>query len=194
MEITLRFEAIRDLLGLEKLDLPKYTSILLNVANRYGQGTRPRVVGQMSDLIQEFPGRTLQEWQNWYSHRHPNALEEATDKIWQMLGNLKEAMGKIDQDMVRRWAEDLVIVQTFVGLRFQEAILKEVAEARGTDYRLARPDEEAKGIDGYIGGNPVSIKPATYKTMEVLPEEIECEVIYYEKKKNAIVIDFQPMS
>ena len=30
--------------------------------------------------------------------------------------------------------------------------------------------------------------------MEILPEAIECEVIYYEKKKNAIVIDFQPMS
>jgi len=30
-----------------------------------------------------------------------------------------------------------------------------------TNYRLAEPDEESKGIDGYIGDIPVSIKPNT---------------------------------
>lgn len=42
MRRTLTFDAIRDLLEIEKLDLPKYAPSLLNLANRYAQGTRPR--------------------------------------------------------------------------------------------------------------------------------------------------------
>ena len=33
---------------------PKYTSQLINWANQNAQGTRPKVVGQMSDLFPEF--------------------------------------------------------------------------------------------------------------------------------------------
>ena len=46
--------------------------------------------------------------------------------------------------MVEQWVRDLVIVKTFAGLRFQEAILKKGAEIKGTGYRFANPDEESK--------------------------------------------------
>jgi len=55
----------------------------------------------------------------------------------------------------------LVLVKTFIGLKFQEAILKKVASIMGKTYRLTKPEEEAKGIDGFIGDIPVSIKPST---------------------------------
>ena len=60
--------------------------------------------------------------------------------------NLAEASPKIDRDLVRRWVEDLVLVKTFTGLRFQEAILRKLAELKGCDYRLAHPYEESQGI------------------------------------------------
>ena len=191
MTKTIAFDAIRDLLGAEPPELPKYASILMNLANQFAQGTRPRVVGQMTDLIQEFPGKTLAEWRQWYTERHPNALDDATDKIWRMLCHPKEAMAAIDEGMVRRWTEDVVIVKTFIGLKFQEAILREVATARGTDCRLAEPAEESKGIDGFIGGKPVSIKPTSYKAMAALPESIDYEIIYYDKRRDGLVIEFE---
>ena len=40
------------------LAFPKYTTQLMNLANQNAQGTRPSVVGQMSELIQEFKGMT----------------------------------------------------------------------------------------------------------------------------------------
>jgi len=120
MRIKLTFSTIRELLDIQELQLPKYTSALINLANRYAQGTRPRVVGQMSDLIQEFSGKTIEEWRRWYEHGHPDAIEDATDKIWQMLCKLKNAMNQIEREMVRAWTEDLVIVQTFLGLRLQD--------------------------------------------------------------------------
>jgi len=191
MRKTITFDAIREALGAAPPDLPKYASGLLNRANQLAQGTRPAVVGQMTELIQEFPGKTLAEWRAWYTAQRPNALNEATDRIWSMVARLKNAMEAIDRDAVRRWTEDLVIVKTFVGLRFHEVILREVAELRGMDYRLAQPAEESRGIDGYIGGKPVSIKPKSYSTMAELPESIECEMIFYEKKGDGLVIEFK---
>jgi hypothetical protein len=49
---------------------------------------------------------------------------------------------------------------------------------------------ESKGIDGYNGGIPVSIKPETYKTKSALRENIEVKTIYYEKVKNGIQVDY----
>ena len=75
-------------------------------------------------------------------------------------------------------------------MRFQEAILKKGAEIKKTSYRLSDPDEEAKGIDGYIGKIPVSIKPESYKIESFLPELINYKIIYYKKTKNGMDIDY----
>jgi hypothetical protein len=93
--------------------------------------------------------------------------------------------------MVRKWVEDLVITKTFVGLRFQAAILKKVADQLGAQYRLAGLDDEAKGIDGYINDTPVSVKPTTYKSSRLmLPEQIGAAMIFYEKKKSGLIVEF----
>lgn len=184
MEIKTKNEEIRALLGIGSPEFPKYVTQILNLANQNAQATRPKVVGQMSELIKEFNGKTLAEWENWYLERYPEAIDRATEKILNMIENFKEAIGKIDEDMVRQWVWDLVIVKTFLGLRFQEAVLRKLSEEFGLDYRLASPEEEKKGIDGYIGGVPVSLKPRSYDSKKLLPEKIEDYVIYYEKKKD----------
>jgi len=84
---------------------------------------------------------------------------------------------------------ELVIVKTYAGLRFQEAILKKGAEIKGTTYRLAEPSDEARGIDGYIGDLPVSIKPHTYHAMRSLPEQIDVRLIRYKKIRKGIEVD-----
>jgi hypothetical protein len=191
MKIKLTNEEIRKCLDIELLEFPRYTTQLLNLANQNAQGTRPRVVGQMSDLIQHFTGKTLTEWEQWYLKRKPDAIKNATEKILRMVENLREAIEKIDKDMIEQWVRDLVVVKTFMGLRFQEAILKKGAEIKGLDYRLSDFTEESKGIDGYIGGIPVSIKPETYKTKSALRENIEVKTIYYDKVKNGIQVDYE---
>ncbi|MDP2898450.1 MAG: MjaI family restriction endonuclease [bacterium] len=191
MKIKLSFDEMRDILEAPAPSFPKYVAPLLNLANQYAQGTRPKVVGQMSELIQDFQGRTVEEWRAWYLRRYPEAIQAATKKILDMLRRLQTAMESIDSDAVRRWVEDLVIFKTFVGLRFQEAILKRVAALRKTSYRLSEPHEEAKGIDGFVGDRPVAIKPETYRTKPGLSETIESEIIFYKKTKNVIQIDIE---
>ncbi|MSS72666.1 MAG: MjaI family restriction endonuclease [Candidatus Latescibacteria bacterium] len=191
MKIKISNEEIREYLDVQPPEFPKYTTQIINLANQNAQGTRPKIVGQLSDLIQRFPGKSLAEWEEWYLKQNPDAIRFATAKILEMIQSLRDAMNKIDLDLVERWVKDLVIVKTFIGLRFQEAILKRVAEIRNCDYRLAIPEEEARGIDGYIGEQPVLIKPDTYKAKRSLGEEIVVSFIYYTKLKDGIEIEFE---
>ena len=182
-------ELIEEVKG-RKEEFPKYTTQIINLANQNSQGTRPKVVGQMSDLIQEFKGNKYEDWVGWYLKKMPDAVENATAKIFDMIERLEEAITNIDKQLVRRWVEDLVITKTFVGLKFQESILKRVAEAKNASYKLANPEEESKGIDGFVGDLPVSVKPKTYQTKNMLREKIDVKMIYYEKKKDGINVIF----
>lgn len=188
--VKIKNSEIQELVTGEAVDFPRYTTQLMNLANQNAQGTRPKVVGQMSELIQQFSGKTLEEWERWYKSGHPDAIDDATDRVFAMIENLKKAIVHVDRELVKKWVEDLVINKTFIGLRFQEAILKKVAEIKGMTYRLATPEEESQGIDGHIGYIPVSIKPVTYKGKGGLVEEISVQMIFYEKKKDGIVITF----
>ena len=143
----------------------------------------------MSDLIQEFPGQTFEEWVMWYQERYPDAIDEATDRIISMIENFNEAVDKIDRNLVKSWVADLILVKTFTGLRFQEAILKKLAEIKSCDYRLAEPHEESQGIDGFVGEEAYSIKPSTYDAIPTVAESIEVKMIFYEKKKDGVVFE-----
>jgi hypothetical protein len=68
------------------------------------------------------------------------------------------------------------------------------------DYRLGLnfnrgwnnlPADGAKGIDGYIGDIPVSIKPHTYRVKAALPEHITTIIIYYKKVDDGIEVDYE---
>lgn len=186
-------DEIKQYLDVPAYEFPKYSTQILNLANQNAQATRPRVVGQMSELIQEFPHKTIKEWEEWYLEGHPEAIGAASEKLMEMVENLKDAMGKIDKELVTAWVRDLVIIKTFIGLRFQEAILKKAAESMSTGYRMSSPEDESKGIDGYINDVPVSIKPSSYKQKAALRENIVTAIVYYEKVKDGIVVDFEEL-
>jgi len=183
----------KDLLGYLKVEepvFPKYVSPLINFANFYARGTVPGVVGQMTDLIQQFPGKSLDEWEGWYMAQNPDGITEAIDMIVNKLEELKRVISQIDREMVEKWVRDLVIVKTYVGLKFQKAILMKASEITGYEFRTATPDEESRGIDGYVGDVPVSIKPETYDVKSSLPESIAAKMIFYKKVKSGIEVDF----
>lgn len=195
MKFTIKNEELVTLNGCKTPEFPKYTSQLINWANQNAQGTRPRVVGQLSELFPEYKADTnaasAQGWKDWYLTRYPNAIENATEKIFAQLENLKQAIQEIDREMVRSWVEDLVITKTYNGLYVQEAILSKLAGQRGEAYRSATPAEEARGIDGFVGGIPYSVKPDPYKTMDRLPETIAVKMVYYTRTKNGLTVEVE---
>lgn len=190
MKFKIKNNEIQEIIKGEIIEFPKYSTQLMNLANQNSQGTRPKVVGQLSDLIQEFDGNKIDDWETWYLNKKPTAINDAVNKIYPMVEQLKDSITKIDRKLVEKWVQDLVITKTFLGLKFQEAILKKISEELDTTYRLASPEEESKGIDGIISNKPVSIKPVTYKTKMSLNENIDVPIIFYDKKKDGINIEF----
>lgn len=197
MKITIKND---ELLALNKVStptFPKYASQLMNWANQNAQGTRPKVVGKLSELFPEFEKEadeiSLRNWKEWYLSKYPDAIEKASDKIWEQVENLKKAIKKIDKDMVRTWVEDLVIAKTYNGLYFQQAIFERLSNVTGLSYRPATAEDESKGIDGYLGNTAYSVKPDTYKATNAhsISDDVNVKMIYYTKKKQGIVVEIE---
>ena len=185
---TIKTDIVREELGIPVIGFPKYTTQIINLAGSNAAATRPKVVGQMSDLTVESEARTLQEWRGFYMASRPDAHQAAADKIEAMIENLRVAMDCIDRDMIDDWVDDLLINKTFYGFRAQDIILGQMSKRLGLTLTQATPEDESRGIDGYLGGRPVSVKPTTYK-QKALGENIACPIIYYEKKSNGVRVD-----
>jgi hypothetical protein len=170
---------------------PKYTTQIMNLANQNAQGTRSKVVGQMTELLHAFGTGSYNDWKEWYANQQPASIEDATELVYTMVEKLRDAIALIDRAMVSMWVEDLVVTKTFVGLRFQEAILSRIAALEEKPYTRSNPQEESQGIDGYIGDQPVSIKPSSYVSKSMLPEHIVVTIVLYEKLKDGIRFSYE---
>ena len=170
----------------------KYVGSVINLANGFSRACRKDLVGQMSDLIQDYRRTTekptVEGWEEFYDQvKGKERIDDATDICWEMYLKIKENMDALTKEDVKEWLHDLIIYKTFSGLQIQNDILEMVCE---NEYRLATPEEESKGIDGFVDGNPVSIKPQTYKkTLASTKESIPYPIIYYKQTKKGLVIE-----
>ena len=188
MKIRITPQELRGRLIGNRPPYERYVSPLINLANRFAQATRPNRVGQVSELIRECPAHDYEGWRDWYLDRHPKTIEKATDRVVAMIDQIRDAMDKIDRATVLRWVTELVLEQTYVGLRVERAILEETAHRLRKELQFSSPEDESRGIDGYLDGIPVSVKPDTYKAMDTISETIDARMIYYEKKSNGTIV------
>ncbi len=185
-------DEVAELSNAPHYEFPKYVTQFINLVNSNAGGTRPKVVGQMSELIKQFDGKNIEEWIEWYTERFPNAVNVATEKVWTMYETMKSAFDAITKDMVENWVKDLIYSKTYCGMKFQTAIISAIANQLDKDWREATPGEEAKGIDGFIGDKPLQIKATTYKLETHLSEVIEAPIVFYDKKKDGINVEYEP--
>ncbi|MDV7350357.1 MjaI family restriction endonuclease [Halorubrum distributum] len=170
------------------IDNPKYTTYLLRPAVNLSQSNRPRVVGQMSEIIEEFrqehPDGTFEDWVKYYKTEHDGdeRLEEATETAYPMVEKMRDAFDEIDEAMTHDFLRDLVLFKTYEGFDIQEAILRKLGEMYNEEVTRASAEDESKGIDGYVGDQPVQIKPTTYP--DDLQEGIEVPIVTYDENKS----------
>ena len=174
------------------MTLLPYIGSVINLANSFSQATRAKHVGQVSDLIQEYreiaENPSVEGWESFYASRIGlEKIDIAADKIWEYVKRIRENLNSLNHDDIKNWTKDLVIDKTFSGLQIQLDILEMVSETG--EFRLSTPDEESKGIDGYVDGEPVSIKPNTYKkTIQSGKESIPYRIIFYKNTKRGLVV------
>jgi len=191
MKEKINIQQVLEDLNIEKFIFPKYVTQIINLANQNAQATRPKVVGQLSDLINHIDEKTYKNWKEFYLTNYGDKIDVATDKIWDMINNFKKVINKIDKNMIKDWVYDLIINKTAEGLIIQEFILKYLANKYNTSYRLANAHEESLNIDGFIGNIPVQIKSETYKTKtNVKNEKIKVPIIFYNKTDKYITIEY----
>jgi len=174
------------------MTLMPYVGSVINLGNSFSQATRANKIGQVSDLIQDFRNssyeQTVEGWEAYYNDvMGKEKIAEASEKIWEYVKRIRKNLNKLTEEDVYNWTKDLIVDKTFSGLQVQLDILKMCCN--GKKYRLATPKEEAKGIDGFIGKEPVSIKPNSYrKTINKGKEKIPYRIIYYTKGKAGLKI------
>lgn len=173
-KIKMKNSEVEQLSNASQYAFPKYATQIINLLNSNAQGTRPAVVGQMSELIQDFQGKSLEEWIIWYNERQPDAVHNATEKIYNMYQLMSEAFNAVTREMIEEWVKDLVYTKTYCGLKFQSAIIAFLAGKVGKSWRLASVEEEAKGIDGFIGDIPVQIKSITSFSFSICTSFFTC--------------------
>ena len=181
------------------INTPKYTTYLLNPAINLSQSNRPEVVGQMSEIIDDFrtkhPDGTFEDWIEFYFEKYDGErrLKEATERAVPMVEKMKEAFDQVDKDMTHNYLRDLVLFKTYEGFDIQETILRKLRDMYDAEIERATPDDESRGIDGYVGEQPVSIKPETYP--DNLREEIDAPIVYYDENKTnkAMTVDISEL-
>ena len=196
----IKFDDVSSANGTKKISLPKYSSQVINLANGYSKATKPANVGQVSEDIKVFrddetiSGYTVQDWIDWHKKKYPDGIQKATDATWDMFQKMLKSLETVTKNDIQNWEEDFVFSKTYDGLMVQNAIIKKIAEEINTkNYRLAKPEEERQGIDGYINNHPIQIKSDTYdRTGKLHNEEIQCVVVQYSKKDKNIVFDYNP--
>lgn len=189
-EIKITKKEIMEVAKYSPKEFPKYTVSFINLINRWAGGTASKIVGQMSDEVIECPHKDYGKWKEWYLKRHPTAIEDATNLIIRKFEEVKKGLDKIDKSVVKLWVEDLVIDKSFWGLKVQEAILNKIEKNTGVKCKLANKEEESKGFDGFIGNNPIQIKPDSYKiASNVKTEKSRAKTIFYKKQDGDYKVD-----
>jgi hypothetical protein len=187
-KMLVTFSEIGETSGTTQPIYPKFVSPILNTINQGTQATRPKNVGQMTDLSQEFINthviKTPAAWKRFYDSKMPGAIQKAIETNAVVAHRFN-----IGYDVVETWVKDLIYSKTYQGLMAQEAIGKKLAALENKTFRRSSRQEEAKGIDGWLDDMPVSIKSKSYDA--VIPskyEGIPVRMIFYTKTKEGFKV------
>lgn len=200
-KLSIKMSFVSETNETESLNLPKYSSGVINSASSYAHATRPENVGQVSEEIIEFrkdpnyPDHSLDDWKEWHLSKHGDGkgVQNAINETWKKFKQIRKSLNKVREKHIKEWMEDLVYNKTYNGLMVQKAIIRAIAEEMGKDWRLANAKEESEGKDGFINGNPLQIKPESYKEAgKKLYDQFEWPIVYYKKNNKKVEFEYDP--
>lgn len=205
-EIVLKEKEIKKILGkrinVKKLlkntsmNFPKYVYPLIDTANFIVGGSRSCNVGKLHNLIKKRKFNSLNEWKKWYSKNYPYAIENSSTKIAETIISFIESIthskriSKKRKKCIYKYSKEflsnLIFDKTFVGMKIQEVILIKLSKMMQSNYTWASGSDDSKGIDGYVGNIPISIKPVTCR----FKKKPGVKRVNYTIKNNEIMFTF----
>ena len=178
----------------EGYKFPKYTTQFLNNANSVAQATRStnKEVGSMNELIGEFSRSDLRKdvknWCDFYLSKHPNGISFATNKLYNKTKEMPLDHDVFTYELCEKYITDLLINKTYSGFLIQEAIFNFLSKEYDLEFKNGTPEDEQKGIDGYLGDYSFQVKPVSKTTKGNLNNETYFAdyIIFYKKATKAI--------
>ena len=170
-------------------EFPDLTSDLISLANHLSKATTRKKLGNPTSVIEEFEGKTFEDWERFYEQKRPGALDTASREIYDVMAKLRKALELVDKELVRHWVEEAVLKRTYAVWRIQETILRHIAKRQGKPFRQADDQESEAGIDGFIDECPFSVRPISHY-FKGPPEEqdAQVDVVYFEKAKSGLKV------
>jgi len=173
VEVILNCKEIKKILGgrisgskiLKKrtIDYPVGLYNHINIANRQKKATISSKVGKVHGMFRGKKFRSLNEYRKFYLSKYPNAISSAVGEIFDDFKRLGIPLKKRNKykKYVNFFIEELVINQSYRGLKIQEVILIKMSDILKQHYRWGTDKEDSSGIDGFVGDIPISIKPSS---------------------------------
>ena len=156
----------------QKAEFKIYEKLIINSINQTAGGTKPRVVGQMSDLVPKFRDYciknnisiTSKNWKKWYLDRYLSNFENSLSKLKDMLEKFKKAINEINDKTLEKWLNNFLFIENIGGLLIQDIIMNYIkTEYPKYSIRAAIPSEESKNIDIIINNKAYQVKPLSIK-------------------------------
>lgn len=170
-------------------EFPDLTSDLISLANHLSKATTRKKLGNPALVIEEFEGKTFEEWERFYEQKRPGALDTASQEIYNAIEKLRNALALVDKELVWHWVEEAVLKRTYATWRIQETVLRHIAKLQNKPFRQADDQESETGIDGFIDERPFSVRPVSHY-FKGPPEEkdAQVDVVYFEKAKRGLKV------
>lgn len=177
----------------------KYLEKLFRIFKDDARATRPDVVGQLTDLLEQSSADTYSEWEEFYRNtyldKNPNAIQNSVDMIIEYLGGtINKRIKNISRDDVKEWIQMLLYYRSPTGMFYEKSILKYIADEYNMEYTNSSSKEEVKSIDGYIGKKEVQVKPQSYNHGGTTRENPSIPTIEYCLDDDIIIVNTEELS
>ncbi len=146
----------------QRREWPKYSTQLLNIAGQNCKAFDVKKVGSAKETwlemrSQGIPG-TFENWCNFYNSKpFAKNLPTQAQRLYEMIQKMQ--INGITLEMCDDYIKEVIYNKTHMGLGGEEMALQAVAEYYEQPLRFSTAEEEAQGIDGWIGTKPAQVKP-----------------------------------
>lgn len=191
VEITVDDTEVYD--SLPDFEWEKYQRGFLGILNNaYNQScnTGTKILGDMSEITDEFDGGSYDEFLSYYYNewdghsRRVRAVRRMTENL---VSRIEAVGGEITERKARRWAKQYIgsmLVNSYRGFLDEERAIELVADEMGSDWRVADSSQESAGVDGYIEQTTVQVKPASHSSLDINDYDADILIAYeYEDGK-----------
>lgn len=168
-------------------DWNKYQRGFMGILNNsYNQSCNSgtKVLGDMSEITSEFEGGSYEDFIEFYNDEYDGEQRkyDAIDKMAEnLVSRIESVGGTLDWGYAVSWASryiESMLVNSYRGFMDEERAIELVADELQMPWRVAPPEDESRGIDGYIGGRSVQVKPDTHTSLDVNSYETDLLVVY----------------